>query len=232
MPCAGSKRPPPVNALIESQMQKARPMDTANVDSASQRVSDILNKAKTVFAFNGFDGASMQDLAQATQMSVGNFYRYFASKDAIIAALVKRDIDEIETVFHAIQAAADPGAMFMQLLRLRIETLPFEDAALWSEVHAAAFRAPEIATLMRNMEETVRRNVVDALTRIHSDDSPAATEDYTTRAHFIMLLIHGFAQRKICARETATPEQTAALGELVLTTLSHTIFTSPSSPVA
>ncbi|MBC7280402.1 TetR/AcrR family transcriptional regulator [Hoeflea sp.] len=205
-------------------------MDNATADIASQRVSEILDKAKSVFALNGFDGASMQDLAQATQMSVGNFYRYFPSKDAIITALVKRDMMEIEGLFDAIKASADPGAVFMQLLRLRIETLPLEDAALWGEVQAASFRSPEIATLMRDMEETVRTNIVNALVRIHGDDSAPARETFATRAQFIMLLVHGFAQRKCCARDSISPLQSAAVGELVLSTLHDTIFAPPAPP--
>tara|TARA_R110002020_G_scaffold106504_3_gene247887 strand:+ start:8687 stop:9310 length:624 start_codon:yes stop_codon:yes gene_type:complete len=205
-------------------------MDTSTVDIASQRASDILEKVKSVFASHGFSGASMQDLAQAAQMSVGNFYRYFPSKDAIITALVKRDLMQIETFFNAVRAADDPGAKFMELFRLRIETLPFQDAALWSEAQAASFRVPEIATLMGAMEETVRINVVNALVRIHGDDSAQALEIFATRAHFIMLLVHGFAQRKSCAGNSANPVQSAAVGELVLTTLHDTIFTPPAQP--
>jgi hypothetical protein len=77
------------------------------------------------------------------------------------------------------------------------------------------------------MEETVRSNVVSALTRIHRDDSAEALEDYTTRAHFMLLLVHGFAERKFCARETASAKQISNLAELVLATLRETIFTPP-----
>ncbi len=205
-------------------------MDTATHSTASQRAMDILDQVKSVFATSGFDGTSMQDLAQATQMSVGNFYRYFPSKDAIITALVKRDLMQIEAVFDAVQTSSDPGATFMQLLRQRIETLPCVDAALWSEVQAASFRAPEIATLMRDMDETVRSNIVNALVRIHGDDGTDAREIFETRAHLMMLLIHGFAQRKYCARETMNDDQSAALGNLVLSTLHDTIFAAPTTP--
>ena len=204
----------------------ANPVTTA----ASDRASDILDKVKSVFALNGFEGTSMQDLAQATQMSVGNFYRYFPSKDAIVTALVKRDLEEIEALFDAVRSAEDPGAMFMTLLRHDIETLPFEKAALWSEVQAASYRCPEITALMRTMDETVRSNVVVALVRIHGDDSPEAREIFETRAQLLMALVHGFAQRKYCACETADPAKTAAFAELVLSTLHDTIFASPSKP--
>ncbi|AKI02066.1 transcriptional regulator, TetR family [Hoeflea sp. IMCC20628] len=205
-------------------------MDTATANIANKRAADILDQVKSIFALNGFDGTSMQDLAQATQMSVGNFYRYFPSKDAIIIALVKRELMEIETVFGAVQTAADPGAVLMQLLRHRIETLPFEEAALWSEVQAASYRSPEIATLIRTVDETVRSNVVMALVRFHRDTSADAMMIYETRAHLMLMLIHGFTQRKYCTRDAVTADQFVAFGELVLSTLHDTIFAPPAKP--
>lgn len=205
-------------------------MDTATATVASKRATDILDKSKSIFALNGFHGTSMQDLAQATQMSVGNFYRYFPSKDAIVTALVKRELTQIEAVFGAVQTAEDPGAMLMKLLRHRIETLPFEEAALWSEVQAASYRCPEIVTLIQTVDETVRSNVVMALIRIHDDDSIDAMKVYETRAHLIMMLIHGFTQRKYCARDAVDPVQLVAFGELVLSTLHDSIFAAPTKP--
>jgi len=205
-------------------------MDTATATVASKRASDILDQVRSIFALNGFDGTSMQDLAQAAQMSVGNFYRYFPSKDALVTALVKRELMEIEAVFGAVQTADDPGAMLMKLLRCRIETLPFEEAALWSEVQAASYRCPEIATLIRTVDETVRSNVVTALIRIHKDDSADAMTVYEARAHLMMLLIHGYTQRKYCTRDAVKPDQFVAFGELVLSTLHDSIFTPPAKP--
>jgi len=101
---------------------------------------------------------------------------------------------------------------------------------LWSEVQAASYRSPDIAALMRAMDETVRSNIVNALVRIHGDDSAGTLKLFGTRAHLMMLLVHGFAQRKFCSREAMDPEQSAALGELVLTTLHNTIFASPATP--
>jgi hypothetical protein len=83
---------------------------------------------------------------------------------------------------------------------------------------------------MRTMDETVRDNVVKALVRIHGDSSAEAVKTFETRAHLMMLLIHGFAQRKFCAREAILDEQSAALGELVLSTLHDTIFAPPATP--
>ena len=51
------------------------------------REYEILDNIRHTFAEKGFDGASMQDLARAAGMSVGNFYRYFPSKAAMVEAI-------------------------------------------------------------------------------------------------------------------------------------------------
>ena len=57
--------------------------------AAEERSHEILASIRQAFAEKGFDGASMQDLARAAGMSVGNFYRYFPSKAAIVAGDVR-----------------------------------------------------------------------------------------------------------------------------------------------
>lgn len=75
----------------------------------TDRSADILNRIRSAFAEKGFDGASMQDLARAAGMSVGNFYRYFPSKDAIIAAMAAYDMAEMEADFAAVQSRTIPS---------------------------------------------------------------------------------------------------------------------------
>ena len=79
-----------------------------------QRVTDILSAARSAFAEKGFDGASMQDLARAAGMSVGNFYRYFPSKAAIVEALIAADLADMQRDFSAVITSADPMAMLRQ----------------------------------------------------------------------------------------------------------------------
>lgn len=46
-----------------------------------------------VFRRCGFHAASMSQIASEAQLSVGQIYRYFANKDAIIEEMVRRIID-------------------------------------------------------------------------------------------------------------------------------------------
>ncbi|MBW3097315.1 TetR/AcrR family transcriptional regulator [Pseudohoeflea coraliihabitans] len=194
-------------------------MDAPAMGHGNPKVLDILHAAKSVFARKGFDGASMQDLAQAAQMSVGNFYRYFPSKNAIIQALVQRDLEDMQAEFEQIRTSPDPRAEFLARLRNRLEHLSMEDAALWTEIQAASFRFPEIAELKHEMEETIRGHIVAALQRIENGAGEADPARYDRHAHLIMLMVHGFAQRRFCSRALEDEAATKALADLVLSTL-------------
>ena len=98
--------------------------ETATETEVNARTGEILDRIKGIFAQKGFDGASMQDLARAAGMSAGNFYRYFPSKNAIIGALVQRDLDRMAEDFARILAAPDPRAAVQQAVPLMVHPSP------------------------------------------------------------------------------------------------------------
>ena len=51
----------------------------------------IFDGARQVFLAEGFDGASMNDIARAAGVSKGTLYVYFASKEALFEALIRYD---------------------------------------------------------------------------------------------------------------------------------------------
>jgi AcrR family transcriptional regulator len=55
----------------------------------------------------GFHGASMADIAKAAGLSVGQIYRYFENKEAIIAAIVAQDLAEMREKFAEMES--QPG---------------------------------------------------------------------------------------------------------------------------
>jgi AcrR family transcriptional regulator len=66
-------------------------MRRANVQAQSDRRAEILSAAQRCFVRAGFHGASMQDICAEAGMSPGNLYRYFPSKEALIAGIAERD---------------------------------------------------------------------------------------------------------------------------------------------
>jgi AcrR family transcriptional regulator len=122
----------------------------------SDRIATILRDIRPVFAQKGFDAASMQDLARAANMSAGNFYRYFASKDAIIEAMIDLDMSEMTQNFLMILNAPAPMNLLRQVLAERVQTHRANcDGALWAEMNATAQRRPSVASAVARMEEAV-----------------------------------------------------------------------------
>lgn len=164
-------------------------MQLALTQPSAERSAEILDAVRQAFVAKGFDGASMQDLARAAGMSVGNFYRYFPSKSAIITGLISRDLADIQRDFHAILQAPQPMQTLRQVIGLRLEAhIASQEGALWSEMEAASRRNPEIALATQAMEAAV----LDSLLGVFAAETGLSLSEsrarFTTQAAFILVL--------------------------------------------
>jgi AcrR family transcriptional regulator len=160
---------------------------------ADQRSAEILDRVRRAFAEKGFDGASMQDLARATGMSVGNFYRYFPSKAAIVEALITRDLAEIEAQFSAIMESGDPLTGLRATLRHRITTDCAADGQLWAEITAAALRKSEISAITTHMETVIVRNLCSVFAHATGLPVDEAQRRYNSHALLLVMLVKASA---------------------------------------
>ena len=77
-------------APLETGFEPAVPPGQAeDRDTAKRR--QVMEGARRVFFADGFDGASMNDVARAAGVSKGTLYAYFPSKQALFAALIRAD---------------------------------------------------------------------------------------------------------------------------------------------
>src|SRR3954447_15883797 len=81
--------------MREPQGRGTSVMRRANAQLQSDRRAEILAAAQRCFVRAGFHGASMQDICAEAGMSPGNLYRYFPSKEALIAGIAERDRAEV-----------------------------------------------------------------------------------------------------------------------------------------
>lgn len=132
-------------------------MAPAVVPASEERSHEILASIRQAFAEKGFDGASMQDLARAAGMSVGNFYRYFPSKAAIVQAMCGYDLAEIQGEFAEIQTSDRPMVFLRDRILNHFSDEALKDGQLWAEITAASIRKPEIGEVSRQMESTIVR---------------------------------------------------------------------------
>jgi AcrR family transcriptional regulator len=182
---------------------------------AEHRAIEILEGVRLAFAEKGFDGASMQDLARACGMSVGNFYRYFPSKAAIVAALVTRDLAEVEQEFSQIIKSPDPMTTLRAALRQRIEMDHCSgDGQLWAEMTAAALRKPELAEITRQMETEVTRYLTIVFAQVCGISAEEARVRFAPHAILLVMMIKASAMHR-----SETPEAQGHLTDLLIRTL-------------
>lgn len=57
--------------------------------------NEILDVGLEIFAAHGFDGTSMNEIAEVSGFSVGHIYNVIGNKDALFEAVVSRESDEL-----------------------------------------------------------------------------------------------------------------------------------------
>lgn len=168
---------------------------TQPTQAFEDRSHEILFSIRQVFAEKGFDGASMQDLARAAGMSVGNFYRYFPSKAAIVEAMVGLDLAEIQRDFAEILVSTDPMAGLRAKIIQRLTEDCLEDGKLWAEITAAAIRKPEIGAAALQMEAAVASHLAAIFARVTGRSQADAESRYAGHCQMLTMLVKAVAMR-------------------------------------
>lgn len=120
----------------------------ASLDTPAQRRDALLDAAARCFARAGFHRTTMQEVAREAGMSPGNLYRYYPSKDALVAGLTERDRAALAEDFARLHTAeGDFLENLRDLGRKHLEHEPVEKAKLCLEIWAEAARNPAIAAL-------------------------------------------------------------------------------------
>src|SRR5918997_1407796 len=138
-------------------------MRRANVQLQADRRLEILDAAQRCFVRSGFHQASMQEICAEAGMSPGNLYRYFPSKEAIIAAIAERDRAEVGAELGAAQFTDNFFATFEALARHHLVERSADDFGLCTEMVAESRRNPAIARIMQDFDKDVRARLIAML---------------------------------------------------------------------
>lgn len=157
----------------------------------------ILAAAERAFVRHGFHASTMQDVAVEAGMSPGNLYRYFPSKDAIVAGLCECDQDELAGDFATLAAAGDIVGAIERMLHNRLVKEPRERLHLMVEIWAESARNPVIAAIQGKADALVHERLiatVDAAKR-HGAAAPDIDVDFAVRA--LMTIGAGLFKRRV-----------------------------------
>jgi TetR/AcrR family transcriptional regulator, repressor for uid operon len=134
-------------------------------ESTAERRRLILDAAERSFTRAGFHRTTMQDVAAEAGMSPGNLYRYFPSKDALVAGLCERDRAGLANEFAEVrEAGGDFLAAFRELGRRHFDDSAFNQskAKLCMEIWAEAARNPAIAALQTEFDRSFEEQLIAA----------------------------------------------------------------------
>jgi AcrR family transcriptional regulator len=135
---------------------------------AEARREHLLETARGLFIEHGFHQTGVAQIAAASGIKVGQIYRDFHSKEAIIAAICERDVAEWldEAHLNAAVAAGDHAAVRAWMDRFLSCDEPVEECRLMSEIVAEAGRNARIAELNRSVDARIRESLAAALAAI------------------------------------------------------------------
>jgi AcrR family transcriptional regulator len=162
----------------------------------SDRRAEILDAAERCFARAGFHRASMQDICGEAAMSPGNLYRYFPSKEALIAGICERNRAEAVASFAMVDAAPEFFEGLAGLARHHLVDRSRDEVALCAEIMAESRRHPDIARLYQDIEKDIRDRIAGMLKQAASRDEIRRDVDLDAAASVLMLLGDGMSWRR------------------------------------
>ncbi|MBB3809463.1 TetR/AcrR family transcriptional regulator [Pseudochelatococcus contaminans] len=156
-----------------------------------ERHEAILHAAGRCFVRYGFHRTTMQLVAREAGMSPGNIYRYFPSKNAIVAGMVEADRDEARRRFDRIDRTRPFWEQFRQLGEEYFVGDAHSRAVLCLEIWAEATRNPEIDAINRPFEAEIVDQLAELLENARQRGEIAADVDAVAAAHIILTLTNG-----------------------------------------
>ncbi len=164
------------------------------------RRQQILDAARRRFLRNGFHSTSMQDVIAEAGVSVGAVYRYFRSKNDIIAAIADGYAAEVKTVLG--ELAAHPELSLGEVMERAVELIdantgPDGMMRLAVQVWAEAQRDPAVGALAAQIYGTMRGNFVELAQRAAEAGELPAEADPKAVGAALFSLVLGYALQRM-----------------------------------
>jgi len=203
-------------------MERAAHGDSPQPSRAENRRRHLLDTARSLFIEQGFHKTGIAQIAAESGIKVGQIYRDFESKEAIIAAICEMDATawlEEDVLTDAVERA-DVPAIRAWLTRFNGQE-DSEEYRLVAEIIAEAGRNPRVADIYRKLDARLFTSLSAAFAAL----APAGTGTaaITALAELIMIFGVGMASRRIVLGEAGSREASRMI-ERVLTFESASLF--------
>jgi TetR/AcrR family transcriptional regulator, repressor for uid operon len=182
--------------LLRRNNSPGADMQEARAQRQSDRRTEILDAAERCFARDGFHKASMQDICGEAAMSPGNLYRYFPSKDALIAGICERNRADAVASFAMVDQAPSFFEGLAGIARHHLVDRSDAEVGLCAEIMAESRRHPDIAKLYQGIESDIKDRIADMLRRAVARGEIRGDLDVDAAATVLMVLGDGMSWRR------------------------------------
>jgi TetR/AcrR family transcriptional repressor of uid operon len=169
---------------------------SAKVQRQSDRRDEILEAAQRCFVRSGFHQTSMQEICAEAGMSAGNLYRYFPSKESIIAGIAERDRAEVARDIAQADMSQGLFAVLESMAHQYWTVRSIEQVKLCTEVMSEARRDPEIARISASFDADVRKWLIAMFTAAADRGDIAKDADIDGAIEMLMIIADGVWWRR------------------------------------
>lgn len=174
-------------------------MPKVSQEHLDARSRQIVEAALRCFARNGIHPTSMQDIFHEANLSAGAVYRYFPTKESLVAAVVERVLGMSQSAVATNagpQTAGGIEAVLDRLLGVFADPGPGDEQIRYSlalQIWAEAIRSPQVGDTLRastnHLRDILAAQIADAQTRgeLRADLDPPAV------ARTLTALFEGYA---------------------------------------
>ena len=178
--------------------------------------AEILAAAERCFARSGFHGATISQICDEAEISPGHLYYYFASKEAIIAAITTAGLEYVEARFAEVAEGQDPiRALVTEFERLIVLNRTRQSGVLL-DVLAEAARNPEIGRILQHTSEEMRQLLAAFLRRgqVRGQIDPSLDVDMTSA---LLISIADSSKTLLIRAPTIDPERSVDVLDKMIT---------------
>lgn len=155
----------------------------------------ILLAARSLFDHRGFHQTPMAHVADAAQVSVGQIYRLFRSKEDVISAIIEDDATRLQEQLQKLRDELDDGQIAIDQVfeRILLDAASDEQEALSFDILAESLRKEQVGDIVASMCGRIR----GMLRHFARAANPALTSDALDVAEELLLAcLFGIGHRR------------------------------------
>jgi AcrR family transcriptional regulator len=193
----------------------------ADPELAERRRRQILEAALTCFRRRGFHQATMQEICAEARISPGALYRYFPSKNDIIAAIAEEERAEADAAFAQVEAGGDLVEHLVSLAGLVFESFQdkgeaSEGGTLIADVIAEAMRDPALAQRFVEIAKPTQARLAQLIADAQAKGEVDPTLNPQQTAHVLTSAIDGLGLRLAILRDGDIASTQLAFREMLV----------------